>query len=685
VAAVSQGTHALTLGYDPNHPYRVLTSTDGENRTTTFTYDEAERVKTIKLPSGHQYGYGYDADGNRTSVTMPNGRVHQYTYDALGRATGYDPTGSSNFGRAFDADGFATSLTQPGGGGQTLQRQASGRLSGVTSPDGTASSFTYAPGDGSDRLATAARTGPGGRSDETTFGYDGALVTSKESRDGGGAYASFAYGYDDRLKLKSIDLTAGADSDHQAITRDDDGFVIGQGPFTFTRNGPAGLTSAIADGKLSLALGYSATGTEKTRMTTVAGTPVFQTDVTRDKSGRITQKVEKTGNGAPVTYTYDYWPDGELKSVSGGSAESYAYDVNGNRTSANGQAATYTDDDRLNGYTYDAAGALSAHGADTYSYSDTGELLSATVNATTVTYTYDSAGRRVARTQGGQTYRYIYGDPRRPLLVTATRASDGTLTTYNYGEDDLLFSLKRNGQRFYVATDQVGTPRVVADATGAIKKQIDYDAFGVQKADSDPTFDLPIGFAGGISDPVTKLVRFGLRDYDPAAGRFTARDPIFQAGGPNVYAYTGNDPVAGRDPMGLDGWFSNAVQAVHDFFSSDKTQTAISQISQIESESQVVKAAGELSKGIDRANLTQELLDTALELKEASQEPTDPEQAAGYLKCGLKWLKKVLPLDLVGTDQAAQVLDEGMVHARNQRDTGTINGAEARQLSQIEW
>ena len=85
------------------------------------------------------------------------------------------------------------------------------------------------------------------------------------------------------------------------------------------------------------------------------------------------------------------------------------------------------------------------------------------------------------------------------------------------------------------------------------------------------------------------------------------------------------------------------------------------------------------------ATTRQEILDTALELKEASQEPTDPEQAAGYLKCGLKWLKKVLPLDLVGTEQAAQVLDEGMVHARNQRDTGTINGAEASQLSQVEY
>ena len=151
--------------------------------------------------------------------------------------------------------------------------------------------------------------------------------------------------------------------------------------------------------------------------------------------------------------------------------------------------------------------------------------------------------------QGGGRYRYIYGDPRRPQLVTATRAPDGTLTTYDYGEDDLLFSLERGGQRYYVATDQVGTPRVVADAAGTVVKRLDYDAFGVPVSDSAPAFDLPIGYAGGIADPVTGLVRFGFRDYDPAAGRWTARDPIVQAGGANTYAYVNSDPVGIARPV----------------------------------------------------------------------------------------------------------------------------------------
>jgi RHS repeat-associated protein len=48
-------------------------------------------------------------------------------------------------------------------------------------------------------------------------------------------------------------------------------------------------------------------------------------------------------------------------------------------------------------------------------------------------------------------------------------------------------------------------------------------------ADSNPGFQ-PFGFAGGLYDPDTGLVRFGARDYDAAAGRWTANDPRGLAG-----------------------------------------------------------------------------------------------------------------------------------------------------------
>ena len=47
------------------------------------------------------------------------------------------------------------------------------------------------------------------------------------------------------------------------------------------------------------------------------------------------------------------------------------------------------------------------------------------------------------------------------------------------------------------------------------------------------------------------LVRMGFRDYDPAKGRFLERDPIDYAGGINLYAYAGNNPITHADPSGL--------------------------------------------------------------------------------------------------------------------------------------
>jgi RHS repeat-associated protein len=71
----------------------------------------------------------------------------------------------------------------------------------------------------------------------------------------------------------------------------------------------------------------------------------------------------------------------------------------------------------------------------------------------------------------------------------------------------------------------------------------------------------PFGFAGGLHDPETGLVRFGARDYDPATGRWTARDPILFAGGSaNLYQYAGGDPVNRVDPLGLAPGPSDAAR-----------------------------------------------------------------------------------------------------------------------------
>ncbi|MDD9936448.1 MAG: RHS repeat-associated core domain-containing protein, partial [Myxococcales bacterium] len=108
---------------------------------------------------------------------------------------------------------------------------------------------------------------------------------------------------------------------------------------------------------------------------------------------------------------------------------------------------------------------------------------------------------------------------------------------------------------------------VVDSTTGAVVKRMDYEEFGNVLLDTNPGFQ-PFGFAGGLYDADTGLVRFGARDYDPVTGRWTAKDPILFGGGQaNLYVYVAGDPINlfdpnGQTPLALGGCAVGAIAAV---------------------------------------------------------------------------------------------------------------------------
>jgi len=110
-----------------------------------------------------------------------------------------------------------------------------------------------------------------------------------------------------------------------------------------------------------------------------------------------------------------------------------------------------------------------------------------------------------------------------------------------------------DGTVYRLMTDHLGSVRLVVNAeTGEVVQRMEYDAFGRVLQDTNPGFQ-PFGFAGGLYDDDTGLVRFGARDYNAYAGRWTAKDPILFGGAQvNLYAYLGNDPVNFIDPTGTD-------------------------------------------------------------------------------------------------------------------------------------
>jgi RHS repeat-associated protein len=183
-----------------------------------------------------------------------------------------------------------------------------------------------------------------------------------------------------------------------------------------------------------------------------------------------------------------------------------------------------------------------------------------------IEYVNDPLGRRIAKKINGTLIeKYLWQGQTRLLAVFDD--SDNLLMRFDYADGRMPVSMTKNGETYYLAYDQTGSLKAVADTAGTVVKTIVYDSYGYVVSDSNPSFDVPFGFAGGLFDADTGLVRFGARDYDPEIGRWTAKDPILFAGGDtDLYGYVLNDPVNLVDPMGLVNWgmFTTGVLSITD-------------------------------------------------------------------------------------------------------------------------
>jgi RHS repeat-associated protein len=173
-----------------------------------------------------------------------------------------------------------------------------------------------------------------------------------------------------------------------------------------------------------------------------------------------------------------------------------------------------------------------------------GNLRSVTLpGGTQIEYLIDGRNRRVGKkVNGTQVQGFLYQDRLKP--IAELDGNNAIISTFVYGSrSNTPDYMVKGGGTYRIIADHLGSPRLVVDtATGAIAQRMDYDEFGQIIQDTNPGFQ-PFGFAGGLYDQHTKLVRFGTRDYDAEAGRWTSKDVVGLAGGLNLYAYVYNDPV----------------------------------------------------------------------------------------------------------------------------------------------
>ena len=147
-----------------------------------------------------------------------------------------------------------------------------------------------------------------------------------------------------------------------------------------------------------------------------------------------------------------------------------------------------------------------------------------------------------------------------PWLYSGELTSIAELDSLNNVTARFVYGTKSNipdyivkGDTAYkVVSDHLGSVREVINLTnGTLVKRIEYDEYGNILSQTG-NIEIPFGYAGGLYDEQTKLVRFGARDYDALTGRWTTkacppsfwRNPIgFGGGVSNLYEYVVNDPI----------------------------------------------------------------------------------------------------------------------------------------------
>ncbi|MBL0276038.1 MAG: RHS repeat-associated core domain-containing protein [Anaeromyxobacter sp.] len=543
---------------------RLAGLTDAVGRTTTFARDALGRATSELLPGGRTLGLAYDAVGNLAAVTPPSRGAHTLEWSPVDLLAGVTPppvdgAGTRTTTYAHDADRNRTGAGLPDG--DVVVQAWADPAGGLIGTDGQLASTASAAGtarfgwDAAGRLASATADG-------VTFSvaYDGALVTSQSWT---GAVAGVVTAAFD-AQHRPVSLTvAGVPT---ALAYDADGLLTGAGALSVTRDAASGLPVATGLGAVATVEGWSPLGEPATSAASAGATALYGVSLTRDALGRITG-VAETVQGVSRTVGYGYDTAGRLAAVTvdGSLAAAYGYDPQGNRTSlATGGitvGATFDAQDRLltagsNTYGWTPTGTLAsrsgAAGATTFQHDAQGRLRGAVLpDGRRLDYLLDGLGRRVGKRVDGLLAEGFLFDGERP--VAWLDGAGGVIAVFVYGPRGHAPEYLVSGAATYrIVADHLGSPRLVVDAaTGAVVQRLDYDAFGEVLLDSNPGFQ-PFGFAGGLRDLDTGLTHFGARDYDPATGRWTSKDPLgFAAGDGNLYAYAGNDPVNRIDPSGL--------------------------------------------------------------------------------------------------------------------------------------
>jgi RHS repeat-associated protein len=368
------GSVTTTLAYD--NLSRVTSITDAALNTTTLTYDAWGRAITVTHPDSSAAAVTYNNEGQVLSSQDEEGRVSSWTYDDAGRQTSFTNGRSDTETYAYNSVDLLTSVTNGRGKTRTYTYTSRGEVASLTMPDGTEEDWTY-----------------NGEGQETSYTNGLGQVNS--------------YTYDDAGQSTGVDYPSGTDT---SFTYDDAGrvtaMVDGTGTTTWVYDA-AGQISSLAQPQGTLTYTYNLAG----QRTAQSGASQSQSWTFNSSTGRLTST--SNGFGEDTTFTYDSLGRLATKTFEGNNYEVYTYDSRGRLTNIKHRRPN-TDILREYTYTYDDSGKVLTYRVGTltttYAYDGAGQLTSESRTGYSATYSYDANGNRLTRTVGGTTENYAYDD-----------------------------------------------------------------------------------------------------------------------------------------------------------------------------------------------------------------------------------------------------------------------------------
>ncbi|XP_070373212.1 teneurin-2 isoform X6 [Equus asinus] len=560
---------AMSERTDIDKQGRIVSRMFADGKVWSYSYLDKSMV--LLLQSQRQYIFEYDSSERLHAVTMPSVARHSMsTHTSIGYIRNiYNPP-ESNASVIFDYsdDGRILKTSFLGTGRQVFYKY--GKLSKLSEIvyDSTAVTFGY---DETTGVLKMVNLQSGGFSCTIRYRKIGPLVDKQIYRfsEEGMVNARFDYTYhDNSFRIASIKPVISETPLPVDLYRYDEisGKVEHFGKFGVIYYD---INQIITTAVMTLSKHFDTHGRIKEVQYEMFRSLMYWMTVQYDSMGRVIKRELKLGPYANTTkYTYDYDGDGQLQSVAVNDRPTwrYSYDLNGNLhllnpgNSVRLMPLRYDLRDRITRlgdvqYKIDDDGYLCQRGADIFEYNSKGLLTRAYNKASgwSVQYRYDGVGRRASyKTNLGHHLQYFYSDLHNPTRITHVyNHSNSEITSLYYDLQGHLFAMESSsGEEYYVASDNTGTPLAVFSINGLMIKQLQYTAYGEIYYDSNPDFQMVIGFHGGLYDPLTKLVHFTQRDYDVLAGRWTSPDyTVWKNVGKepapfNLYMFKSNNPLS---------------------------------------------------------------------------------------------------------------------------------------------